>query len=73
MSIDVSPSALSLARGTTRQLAATGSYTDGSTQDITKQATWNVSDPSVASVSNAAGANGLATALAVGSATRQRC
>jgi len=69
VSIDVSPSALSLARGTTRQLAATGSYTDGSTQDITKQATWNVSDPSVASVSNAAGANGLATALAVGSAT----
>jgi hypothetical protein len=69
VSSDVSPSALSLARGTTRQLAATGSYTDGSTQDITKQATWNVSDPSVASVSNAAGANGLATALAVGSAT----
>jgi hypothetical protein len=69
VSIGVSPAAPSLARGTTLQLTATGAYTDGSTQDITKQATWNVSDPSVASVSNAAGANGLATALAVGSAT----
>lgn len=67
--IDVSPADLGLAKGTTRQLAATGAYTDGSTQDITKQATWNVSDPAVASVSNAAGTNGLATALAVGSAT----
>jgi len=69
VSIDVSPAALSLAKGTTRQLTATGAYTDGSTQDITKQATWNVSDPAVASLSNAAGTNGLATALAVGSAT----
>ncbi len=69
VSIDVSPADLSLAKGTTRQLTATGAYTDGSTQDITTQATWSVSDPSVASVSNAAGANGLAKALAVGSAT----
>ncbi len=69
VSIDISPAAPSLAKGTTLQLTATGAYTDGSTQNITKQATWNVSDPSVASVSNAAGTNGLATALAVGSAT----
>jgi len=69
VSIQVTPPNPSLAKGTTRQLTATGAYTDGSTQDITKQATWNVSDPAVASLSNAAGTNGLATALAVGSAT----
>ena len=69
VAIEVSPADPSLAKGTTRQLIATGAYTDNSTQDLTKQVTWNVIDPSVASVSNAAGTNGLATALAVGSAT----
>ena len=69
VSIEVSPADPSLAKGTTRQLIATGTYTDNSTQDLTKQVTWNVIDPSVASVSNAAGTNGLITALAVGSAT----
>jgi trimeric autotransporter adhesin len=68
VAIEVSPAAPSLAKGTTRQLTATGTYTDNSTQDLTKQVTWNVIDPSVASVSNAAGTNGLITALAVGSA-----
>ncbi|HOD35256.1 MAG TPA: Ig-like domain-containing protein [Syntrophales bacterium] len=69
LGIDISPPNLSLAKGTTLQLTATGNYSDSSTQDITNQVTWNVSDPAVASVSNAAGTNGLATALAVGSAT----
>ena len=52
----------------TLQLTATGIYSDHSTQDLTKQVTWGSSDSSVASVSNAAGSNGLASALAVGPA-----
>ncbi len=69
VAIEVSPADPSLSKGTTRQLTATGTYTDNSTQDLTRQVTWTVIDPSVASVSNAAGTNGLATALAVGPAT----
>jgi len=69
--IQITPVNPSLAKGTTLQLTATGNYSDSSTQDITNQVTWNVSvsDSALASVSNAAGTNGLATALAVGSAT----
>jgi uncharacterized protein YjdB len=69
VSIQVAPDNPNLPKGTTRQLTATGIYTDNSTQDLTKQVTWGASDPSVASVSNADGSDGLATALAVGSAT----
>jgi trimeric autotransporter adhesin len=66
VSIQVTPVSPSIAKGTTRQFAATGIYSDQSTQDLTKQVTWSSSSPSVASVSNAAGSNGLAAALAVG-------
>jgi trimeric autotransporter adhesin len=69
VAIEVSPADPSISKGTTRQFAATGIYTDASTQDLTKQVTWNSSDTSVASISNAAGSNGLASALGVGSAT----
>jgi hypothetical protein len=68
VSIQVTPSNPGLAKGTTRQFTATGIYSDHSTQDLTKQVTWSTSNTSVASVSNAAGSNGLATALAVGTA-----
>jgi uncharacterized protein YjdB len=69
VAIDIGPVDLSFSKGTTRQFAATGTYSDNSTQDITRQVTWTSSDPAVAFVSNAAGSNGLASALAVGSAT----
>lgn len=66
VSIHISPENPGLARGTTRQLTATGAYTDDSTRDLTKDVTWGTSDPSVASVSNAEGSDGLASALNVG-------
>jgi len=69
VAIEVNPADLSISKGTTRQFAATGIYTDASTQDLTKQVTWSSSNTSVASISNAAGSNGLASALGVGSAT----
>ena len=68
-SIDVTPTNPSIALGTTQQFAATGTYSDGSTQNLTAVATWNSSAPSVAAVSNAAGSNGLATSVASGSTT----
>jgi len=50
-----------LAAGTTGQLYATGSYSNGSTQDITSTATWASSSTASATV-----ADGLITAVAVG-------
>jgi hypothetical protein len=69
VSIEVSPAAPSVANGSTRQFAATGLYTDNSTQDLTTQVTWTSSDEAVAMVSNSAGSNGLATTAATGSTT----
>lgn len=69
VSIAVTPPSPSKAKGLTQQFTATGTYTDSSTQDITATVAWSSSDTGVASVSNAAGSRGLASALAAGSAT----
>ena len=69
VSIEVSPAAPSIANGLTQEFTATGLYTDNSTQDLTTQVTWASSDGAVATVSNAAGSNGLATTAGVGSTT----
>jgi hypothetical protein len=45
---------------------ATGHFSDQSTQDLTTQATWDSTDRTVASVSNLAGTQGLATGIAAG-------
>jgi len=68
-SIAVTPPNPSAAKGTTLQLTATGTYSDNSTQDITGQVTWASSTTTVATVSNTAGSQGLATALTVGTST----
>ena len=51
--------------GSTQQFVATGTYADGSTQNVTSQATWSSSSPAVATVN----ANGLAAAVSAGSTT----
>jgi len=68
-SITVSPPNPSVAKGTTQQFTATGTYSDGSTQTLTSQVTWASSATGVATISNAAGSHGLATTVAVGSTT----
>ena len=50
-SINVTPPTPQVAAGGTVQLKATGTYTDGSTKDLTATATWVSSAPSVAAVS----------------------
>jgi hypothetical protein len=67
-SISVTPPAPQVAAGGTTQLTATGTYTDGSTKDLTGTATWASSAPSVATVS-AGLVSCSASATASGSAT----
>ncbi|MGO9328045.1 MAG: Ig-like domain-containing protein [Steroidobacteraceae bacterium] len=69
VSIAVSPSNPGIANGTSQQFAAIGIYTDNSTHDVTTSVAWGSSDINVATISNALGCNGLATALGQGIAT----
>ena len=50
-SIAVTPASVSLGLLGTQQFAATGTYSDGSTQDITSQVTWASASPTLVSVS----------------------
>jgi uncharacterized protein YjdB len=68
-SISVSPPTPSVAKGGTQQFTATGTYSDGSTQNLSTQVTWGSSMAGVATISNVAGSNGLASALAQGTTT----
>jgi 6-phosphogluconolactonase (cycloisomerase 2 family)/urocanate hydratase len=69
VSIALIPANPSIASGTSQQFAATGTYTDSSTHDVTASVTWNSSDTTVASISNALGSNGLATSISQGAIT----
>ncbi len=66
VSISVTPAAPSIALGTAQGFIATGTYSDMTTQNLTTSVTWTSSASTVASISNAAGTNGLATSLTVG-------
>jgi Fe-S cluster assembly iron-binding protein IscA len=66
-SITVTAPSSTVAAGSTDQFTATGHYSDGSTQDLTSKATWNSSNMAVATISNTAGSQGLATSVAIGS------
>ena len=69
VSIGVTPATPSVAKGLTKQFTATGTYTDSTTQDLTTTVTWSSGTPATATVSNANGSQGLASSLAVGTAT----
>jgi hypothetical protein len=69
VSIAVTPANLSMAPGAARQFAATGTYSDSSTQDLTTSVTWSSTAPAVAAISNAAGSAGRATGVASGATT----
>jgi hypothetical protein len=67
-SLAIAPSSPSVTQGATRQFTATGTYSDGTTQNLTTVVTWSSSDTATATISNAAGSNGLATGVGVGTA-----
>ena len=69
VSIAVTPSNFSIPKGTVQQLTATGTYSDNSTQNLTAAVTWAPTTSSIATVSNAAGSVGKATALNLGTVT----
>ncbi|MGA2571152.1 MAG: Ig-like domain-containing protein [Terracidiphilus sp.] len=69
VSISVTPVNPTIALGRSQQFAATGTYTDKSTKDITTNVTWTSSSALVAVVSNSTGSQGLATSSGVGTAT----
>jgi len=52
VSISVSPGSSSLPIGESEQLAATGKFSDGSTQDLTQSASWSSLSTGIASVSS---------------------
>ncbi|BAV34767.1 hypothetical protein SCL_2490 [Sulfuricaulis limicola] len=64
-SIAMTPDNPTVTVGKTKQLTATGSYSDGSTQDLTAQVSWQSSDPVKATVST----TGLVSGLSYGSTT----
>ncbi|MGC2170758.1 MAG: Ig-like domain-containing protein, partial [Candidatus Sulfotelmatobacter sp.] len=63
VSIAVAPANSSIMLGTTEQLTATGTFSDGSRQDLTNSAAWSSVNPSLVTV----GPAGLAAANSVGS------
>ncbi|MFZ0279785.1 MAG: Ig-like domain-containing protein [Candidatus Sulfotelmatobacter sp.] len=63
VSISVTPANSSIMLGTTEQLTATGTFDDGSTQNLTNSATWSSANSSMVSI----GPAGLAAANSVGS------
>lgn len=68
-SISVAPANQSIAKGANQQYTATGVYSDGSTENLTTSVTWASSSTSVATISNAAGSQGLASSAAAGETT----
>jgi hypothetical protein len=67
VSIQVTPGNPPVSLGLHQQFTATGTYTDSSTQNLTTLVTWTSATTSVATISNAAGSNGLATTATTGS------
>ena len=61
-SLVVTPANPSILIGASQQFTATGTYSDGSAQDITSQATWTSSDTGVATINT----RGLATGVSDG-------
>lgn len=69
VAIVVDPPNQTLPRSTTDSYVATGIYSDFTTRDLTAAVTWSSSNTAVATVSNAAGAEGTLTTLSPGTTT----
>jgi uncharacterized protein YjdB len=67
--ITITPPDPFIAKGTTVRLTATGTFTDGTTEDLTGQVFWTSNDESIQQVDNGKLNGGLVTGLGVGSAT----
>jgi trimeric autotransporter adhesin len=69
VSVVITPANPSVNAGATEQFAATGTFSNGTTQDITINAHWSSSVASVATIANAPSQAGFATTYAHGTTT----
>jgi hypothetical protein len=70
VSIAIAPASPSLQGESTQQFSATGTFSDGSTHDVTASVTWSSSNSSIVSIGNGGGSQGLAsTGSTAGTAT----
>jgi hypothetical protein len=69
VSMAITPANPSVATGSQQQFTATGSFNDGTTQDITLTTHWSSSSAGVATIANAPSVAGLATTKATGTTT----
>jgi uncharacterized protein YjdB len=69
VSVAITPANSSVAAGSTQQLTATGTFSDGTTQDVTINSHWSSTVPTVATIANAPVQAGLATTFATGTTT----
>jgi len=63
--ITITPASPALALGTTKNLVATGVFSDGTQQDLTNKVVWNSSQPSVATITS----SGMAASKQLGNTT----
>ena len=61
-SLAITPAQPSIANGLTKQFIATGTYSDGTSPDVSTSVTWSSSEPLVATVND----SGLASSVAIG-------
>ena len=67
--ITIAPAGGTVAESTSIPLKATGTLTDGTTQDLTGSVLWTSSNPALATISNASGSFGQAAGVAPGTVT----
>jgi hypothetical protein len=68
-SIAVTPANPDVPKGETEEFTATGTFADGSTENLTNGVTWSSKNTATATISNAAGSVGFAPTLAMGTST----
>jgi trimeric autotransporter adhesin len=69
LSITVTPANSSIVPSSTQRFVATGTYSDGSSQDLTAAVAWASADLTISTISNSAGSQGLAMGIATGVTT----
>jgi len=69
VSVAITPANSSVTAGSTQQLTATGTFSDGTTRDVTINSHWSSTVPTVATIANAPVHAGLATTFAAGTTT----
>ncbi len=68
-SIAVTPGTASIHQGGTQKFAATGTFSDGTTQDVTTSVMWGTSNGAVATIATTGANAGLATSVGGGTAS----